>query len=145
MSIRKNFNEYWLHFIFLISLSGMLGSLYMSEIEKFIPCPFCWWQRVWLYPIVIISSIGILSKNKATKYNILALSIIGTIFSLYQNLLQLGIFKESEECTVNGTSCATPTIFIQTELVSISLEFAALSAFLLINLIVALRIFIFKD
>ncbi len=141
-NFKEKFNEFWLHLIFLISLAGVLGSLYMSEIEKFQPCPFCWWQRIWLYPIVPIAAITIMNKDKFAKFYIFTLSVIGTLFSAYQNLLQLGVFKESEACTVNGTSCATPTIFIELGSLSISLEFMSLCAFILIDVITAVKILI---
>ncbi len=131
--IKEYFKQYWLHVVFLISFSGVLGSLYISEIEKLLPCPFCWWQRVWLYPIVTISAIAIMTTDKVAKYHIFALSFIGTLFSLYQNLLQIGIFTESEACVATGTSCAKPTIFLELGSLVISLEFMALMAFLLID------------
>ena len=39
---------------FLIALTGLLGSLFFSEIAKYDPCNLCWYQRIFMYPLVII-------------------------------------------------------------------------------------------
>ena len=44
---------------FLVSLAAVIGSLYYSEIAGFEPCVLCWWQRVFLYPLVIIFGIAL--------------------------------------------------------------------------------------
>lgn len=131
--VTEFFDEFWLHGVFLLSFMGMIGSLYMSEVEKLPPCPFCWWQRIWLYPLVFIAAIGVATKDKFAKYYVITLSVIGSLFSIYQNLLQIGVFEESEACVAGGTSCATPTIFLRLGSIEFSLEFGALIAFLLID------------
>lgn len=127
--------EYYVHTIFLISLAAMLGSLYMSEVEQYAPCPLCWWARVWMYPIVIIAAVGIILNDKKTFWYIAPLSIIGTLFSLYHNMLQIGIFTESEACVAGGTSCATPTIAFTIGEAGVSLELLGLLGFLAINIV----------
>ncbi|MDO8569910.1 MAG: disulfide bond formation protein B [bacterium] len=46
----------------LISLAALLGSLFYSEIMGFEPCVLCWWQRVFLYPLVIIFAVAVWKK-----------------------------------------------------------------------------------
>ncbi|MEM7737254.1 MAG: disulfide bond formation protein B, partial [Deinococcota bacterium] len=33
----------------LIALVATAGSLYFSEVRNFIPCTFCWYQRILMY------------------------------------------------------------------------------------------------
>lgn len=54
--------ENGLIFIFTTSLIAMLGSLYYSEVRGFEPCTFCWYQRILMYPIVLISGIALYQK-----------------------------------------------------------------------------------
>lgn len=70
------------------SLVATLGSLYFSEILGYIPCNLCWVQRIFMYPIVIISTVALLKKNKDMVYPTLYLSGIGMLFSLYHYGLQ---------------------------------------------------------
>ncbi len=37
------------HFMLIVSTIATLGSLYFSEVRGFIPCPLCWWQRLFMY------------------------------------------------------------------------------------------------
>lgn len=53
-----------LYVAWLQVLVGMLMSLYFSEIMKLPPCVFCWYQRIALYPMIVIIPVGILKKDK---------------------------------------------------------------------------------
>ena len=46
------------------ALAATLGSLYYSEIAGFVPCTLCWYQRILMYPLVIISLVGILRQDE---------------------------------------------------------------------------------
>ncbi len=41
-------NAVWL--AFAVALFTTLGSLYLSEIAHFTPCPLCWYQRICMSP-----------------------------------------------------------------------------------------------
>ncbi|MFQ5409937.1 MAG: disulfide bond formation protein B, partial [Anaerolineales bacterium] len=43
-----------------VALSAMLGSLYFSEVAGFVPCKLCWYQRILMYPLTLITLVGIL-------------------------------------------------------------------------------------
>ena len=83
-----------------------LGSLFFSEIMHFTPCVLCWYQRIFMYPLVFILSIGILRKDKNLPYYVLPLSITGLLIALYHNLLYYGIIPEVVRCAI-GVSCKT--------------------------------------
>src|SRR5690606_33844852 len=50
-------------FIATTSLVATLGSLYFSEVRGFEPCTLCWYQRILMYPIVLISGVALFQKN----------------------------------------------------------------------------------
>lgn len=93
-----------LWFIFLLSLAGMLGSMYFSNFgdpvvnllagklfsteNPFLPCHLCWWARIWMYPIVIISAVGIMRKEKSVFSYIAPFGILGTLLTLYHVIIQ---------------------------------------------------------
>jgi disulfide bond formation protein DsbB len=84
-----------------------LGSLYFSEIRDFPPCVLCWYQRVFMFPLVILIIVGILRKDRGLWLYVLPVSIVGWCIALYHNLLYWKILPESiQPCTL-GISCTS--------------------------------------
>lgn len=74
--------------MFIFSLGGTLGSLYFSEVVKLPPCDLCWYQRIMLYPIAIITLVGVIKKDAKFYLYTFPLAAIGMVIALYQYLLQ---------------------------------------------------------
>lgn len=85
-------------------------SLYFSDIMKLVPCVLCWYQRVMLYPLVVIIPIGILKNDKNIPFYVLPFSVIGMIIALYHNLLYYGVIPEAIAPCTFGVSCTTKLI-----------------------------------
>ncbi len=100
-------NRLTLYCTWLVALSAMFGSLYFSEILKFPPCVLCWYQRIFMYPLVLLIPIGIIKKDKNLPVYGLSLSLVGSIIAFFHVLLQIGIIKESLIPCSNGVSCTT--------------------------------------
>lgn len=100
------------HFAFLLALGATLGSLTYSEVLKFPPCTFCWWQRIFMYPQVIVLGIGIKLKDLKIWLTSIILSGIGICFSTYHVLLQNGIIGPSAACVQGSVSCAKIDVLI---------------------------------
>lgn len=95
---------------FLVASIATLGSLFFSEIMNFIPCTMCWYQRIFMYPLVLIFLVNLLyPDDKVLKYA-LPLVITGLLFSIYHNLLMFGIIPESAVPCANGVPCSTKYI-----------------------------------
>jgi disulfide bond formation protein DsbB len=92
-------------FSLLLVLSGTLLSLFYSNIIGYEPCELCWYQRIFLYPQLILFSLALIRKNKdlETIYNSLIFSILGGVVAGYQYFLQLGILPNF--CSANNISC----------------------------------------
>ena len=75
----------------IVSVGCLLGSLYMSDILKLKPCDLCWWQRVFMYPTVVLSAVALYRKNTINLFtNVAGLSIIGLLFALFNVYVQFG-------------------------------------------------------
>ncbi len=111
------------------------GSLYMSEIAGFLPCLLCWYQRIAMYPLVIIIGVGILRRERKLYQYVLPFSIIGGLIGLYQLLLYYGVFHESEPTCRAGVSCTTHDVnyfgFVTIPLLSL-LAFAVITTCMII-------------
>lgn len=125
-----------MQFALIISLISTLGSLYFSEILKLPPCLLCWYQRIFMYPLVIIFAVGIWKKDKNIPFFALPLSIIGTIIASYHNLLYYKIIPENiAPCTL-GVSCTIKQI---EWLGFITIPFLSLMAFITIVILMLLH------
>lgn len=96
-----------LYIAWVQSLLAIGGSLYFSEILKFPPCILCWYQRIFIYPLVLIIPVGIMSKDKKLPLYVLPLSITGTVIAIYHNLLYWNILPETIAPCIAGASCTT--------------------------------------
>lgn len=74
--------------IWIQALIATIGSLFYSEVMKFIPCELCWYQRILMYPLVIIYGAALLKKDVKIAFSGLILSGIGLVVSTYHYLLQ---------------------------------------------------------
>jgi disulfide bond formation protein DsbB len=93
-----------------VALVATLGSLYFSEIRGFPPCVLCWYQRIAMYPLVIILAVGILLKDRKLTWYALPLSLVGGAIALYHVLLYYHIIPESAAPCTLGISCTTEYI-----------------------------------
>lgn len=64
------------------------GSLFYSEVMGYIPCELCWYQRILMYPLVIIYGLALWKKDVKMTLSGLILSGIGMFVSTYHYLLQ---------------------------------------------------------
>ncbi len=122
-----------LHYAILIQAGiAMAGSLFFSEVMNLPPCVLCWYQRIAMYPIVILTAIGIIRNDKKAYISVLALSIPGLVISMCHNLLYWKILPESVAPCTLGISCTTK--FFEW-FGFITIPFMALVAFIIINVL----------
>lgn len=89
----------------LIVTAATLGSLFFSEIMNFPPCALCWYQRIFIYPLVIMIPMGLFPFDRSVIRYSLPLVIVGWGIAFYQNLLYYGIIPESLTPCSQGISC----------------------------------------
>lgn len=99
-------------YTFVIALVSTLGSLYYSEIAGFNPCKYCWFQRILMYPLVIIMFVALRNKDKNVSRYVLPLSGIGTLLAGYHYLTQLGWLPST--CIATGYSVGCAKVFVMT-------------------------------
>jgi len=122
-----------LHYAILLQAGiAMAGSLFFSEVMDLPPCVLCWYQRIAMYPIVILVALGIVRNDRKTYISVLALAIPGLAISIYHNLLYWKILPESIAPCMLGVSCTTK--FFEW-FGFITIPFMALVAFIIINVL----------
>lgn len=91
----------------LVAIISTLGSLFFSEVMKFPPCVLCWYQRICMYPLVVILLAGMFPVSKTVVKYALPLSAIGWVIAFYHNLLYYKILPESAAPCMKGISCTS--------------------------------------
>ena len=75
MSLTQTFKNNSAHIAWGAALVATLGSLYFSFILKLEPCLLCWYQRIFMFPLVVIIGVGIYRKDIGLAAYVLPLSI----------------------------------------------------------------------
>ena len=96
-----------LYLAWIIALGGTLISLYLSAIQGLPICYLCWYQRICLYPLVIILGLGVYHKESIIAGYCLPLTVIGALIALYQYLIQMNPKMQVIDVCGQGPSCAT--------------------------------------
>jgi disulfide bond formation protein DsbB len=94
----------------ILASIATLGSLFFSEVMKFPPCVLCWYQRICMYPLVLILLAGMFPVSKSVVKFSLPLVLSGWVIAVYHNLLYYNIIPESAAPCVQGISCTTKFI-----------------------------------
>jgi disulfide bond formation protein DsbB len=99
----KNWTILFLTWI-IISVS-ILGSLFFSHVMEYAPCVLCWYQRICLFPLVIILTSGLFPFDKSVVKYALPLAIAGWLTAFYHNLLYSGVIPQDLQPCSKGVSC----------------------------------------
>jgi disulfide bond formation protein DsbB len=128
---QNELNNYLPYVAWIIALVSMVGSLFFSEVMDLPPCVLCWYQRIAMYPLVLIVGIGIINRDSRMKSYALPLCLIGLAISFYHNLLYYGFIDDSIIPCKEGISCTSRQI---EWLGFITIPLMALTAFIAITL-----------
>lgn len=100
-------NTEWriLFLCWLLASISTTGSLFFSHVMGFAPCVLCWYQRIFLFPLVIVLARGLFPFDKSVVRYALPLALAGWLTALYHNLLYAGIIPASIQPCSRGVSC----------------------------------------
>ena len=116
----------------IVATVTTLGSLYYSEHAGFVPCELCWYQRIVMYPLVIVLGVAALRRDRWVWITALVFVVVGAPLSLYHWLVErVPAFEESSSCSAVAP-CSTPWF---EKLGFVTLAWMAMSAFLLIGVL----------
>lgn len=67
----------------LISVLSIVGSLIFQLVYQTPVCELCWWQRIFLYPVSVITLVALWYKARETHVTVAILSAFGLWYALY--------------------------------------------------------------
>jgi disulfide bond formation protein DsbB len=128
---KTKLSEALAYLAWIIALLATVGSLFFSEVMQFPPCVLCWYQRIALFPLVLIIGVGIVLRDRRMKYYALPVCLSGLAISIYHNLLYYGVIPESITPCTQGVPCNS----VQIEWLGfITIPLMALAAFVSVSL-----------
>jgi disulfide bond formation protein DsbB len=119
-------------FAWIVATVTTLGSLYYSEHAGFVPCELCWYQRIVMYPLVVVLGVAILRRDRLVWITTAVFVVIGAPLSLYHWLVErVPAFAESSSCSAVAP-CSAPWF---ERWGFVTLAWMAMSSFLLIGVL----------
>jgi disulfide bond formation protein DsbB len=133
---REAVDRQWL-FLFaawLVAAVATAGSVFFSYVMGFPPCVLCWYQRICLFPLVLVLARGLFPLDPGVVRYALPLAGLGWLVAAYHNLVYAGVVPESLQPCSQGVSCSEEYIellgFLSIPLLSL-LAFTVLAGLLL--------------
>ena len=100
--------ELWAAFLVAAIATG--GSLFFSEVAGFVPCELCWYQRICMYPLSILTLfLAFHADHRAARY-LLPLPVVGAGVSIYHLLIENHVVATPSACEIGGAGCAVKWI-----------------------------------
>lgn len=125
-----------LQLAFIVSVVATAGSLFFSEVMKLPPCVLCWYQRICIYPLVVIFGVGLLKTGRECWIYAKVLIGFGLLIAAYHNLLYYKIIPDSITPCSQGISCTSKQL---EWLGFITIPLLSLGAFLVLTVLIFLN------
>jgi len=111
MSVEPSSNQIstpWLmlFFAWAIATIGTLASLFFSEIVKLPVCSLCWYQRIAMYPLVLIIPLALFPLEQKVVRYVGILTVFGWLVALFHVLLVAGVIPKSAQPCVQDIPCS---------------------------------------
>jgi disulfide bond formation protein DsbB len=127
--LRRAFWGYELWAAFIVAAIATGGSLFFSEIAGFVPCDLCWFQRICMYPLSILTLFAAFHSDYRFARYVIPLPVVGACVSVYHLLIENKAIAEPSACRIGGAGCAVKWI---NEFGYITIPTLALTGFLLL-------------
>lgn len=91
---------------FLIALTATLGAVFIGEVLGRMPCTLCWYQRIAMFPLVVVLGLAALRDDLSVRLPAAILALAGLAVAFWHSGLYAGIIpKAIAPCTKDGPSC----------------------------------------
>lgn len=116
----------------LIATISALGALFLGEVMGYAPCVLCWYQRIFMFPLVFVLAAGLFPLDSRLVRYALPLALAGWLVALFHVLLVAGVIPESATPCTKGVPCSQ----VQLQLFGfVTIPLLSLAAFSTINIL----------
>ena len=122
----------------LIASASTLGALFFGEVMKLPPCSLCWYQRIFMFPMMLILPFGLFPFDRNVIRSVLPLVGMGGLVAALHVLIVEGIIPERVAPCRQGVSCSETVAewfgFVTIPLLSL-VAFVAIAVLLMLTLV----------
>jgi len=122
------------HIALLAAMIATCGSLFFSEVLLWPPCQLCWYQRILMYPLTVILTVGILRRDRGLHWYALPFSLAGIGVSTYHYLEVMNLINPPPCNSAIPCNVDYLTNILTGPLGFIKIPFLALVAFIIISI-----------
>ena len=90
----------------LLALVATAGALFLGEGMGKTPCVLCWYQRIAMFPLVLVLGIGLFTSDVRSARYALPLASVGWGIAAYHMLVFWGVVAEGLVPCGQGSTCA---------------------------------------
>jgi disulfide bond formation protein DsbB len=90
----------------LVATVSTLGALFFSDVMEVPICVLCWYQRIFMFPLVILLGIALYRFDRAVVRYALPLSVLGWLFAFFHVLLAAGHIPQTLQPCTQGVPCS---------------------------------------
>jgi disulfide bond formation protein DsbB len=90
----------------LMAATSALGALFLGEVMGLTPCVLCWYQRIFMFPLVFVLVAGLFPFDPKVVRYALPLACAGLLIAGFHLLLTAGYISENMTPCVQGVPCA---------------------------------------
>lgn len=90
----------------LLATASTLSALFFSEVMELPPCVLCWYQRIFMFPLVLLLPLGLFPLDGRVVRYTLPLASGGWLISVFQLLLVWGLVPEGLRPCTQGVPCS---------------------------------------
>ena len=94
----------------MVAAVSTLGALFFSEVMQIPPCVLCWYQRIFMFPLVLLLPIGLFPFDRNVLRYAAPLVVFGWLFAVFHLLLLVGVIPEALKPCTQGVPCSDKTI-----------------------------------
>ena len=97
------------HAVFLawwVATLSTLGALFLGEVMGYTPCVLCWYQRIAMFPLVLILAAGLFPFDPRVVRYALPLVLAGWALAVFHLLLIYGWVPEGVKPCQQGVPCS---------------------------------------
>lgn len=119
----------------LVASVSTLGALFLGEVMGYTPCVLCWYQRICMFPLVLILAAGLFPFDRRVIRYALPLAVAGWLLAAFHWAVASGLVPESATPCSQGVPCSAELIswfgFLTLPLLSV-LAFSVIIALLML-------------
>ena len=120
----------------LVASVSTLGALFLGEVMGYTPCMLCWYQRICMFPLVLILAAGLFPFDRRVVRYALPLALAGWLLAMFHWAVASGLVPERVTPCSQGVPCSVEQVtwfgFLTLPMLSV-LAFSVIIALLLLT------------